>query len=99
MAHAKKLPPDHSGEPAGGSISMKALAEHLGLSTATLSLVLNRSPGAKSIPHTTQERIPAAARQFNYRPNLMARRFRQKRSFTIPVRLRETREGPSHRAF
>jgi len=55
MAPAKDLLPVNSGEPAGGSISMKALAQHLGLSTATISLVINRSPGAKSIPHATQD--------------------------------------------
>jgi len=46
------------------------LAEHLGLSPATVSLVINRSPAAKSIPHRTQERIRAAARELNYRPKL-----------------------------
>ena len=68
-----------------GSISLKALPEHLRLSSATVSLVINRSPAAKSIPPATQERVRAAARQFNYRPNLMARSLRQKRSFTICV--------------
>src|SRR5258708_16048948 len=95
MAHAKKLPPDHSGEPAGGSISMKALAEHLGLSTATISLVINRAPGAKAIPHVTQERIWAAAHKFKYRSNLMARSLRQKRSFTVGVMVPEISEGYS----
>ena len=82
-----------SPEPAQGSISLKALAEHLGLSSATVSLVINRSPAAKSIPPATQERVRAAARQFNYRPNLMARSLRQKRSFTIGVIVPEISEG------
>ena len=75
------------------SISLKALAEHLGLSSATVSLVINRSPAAKSIPHSTQERIRTAARELNYRPNLMARSLRQKRSFTVGVIVPEISEG------
>jgi LacI family transcriptional regulator len=72
---------------------LKELALRLGLSSATVSLVINRSPGAKSIPHSTQERVRKAAREFNYRPNLMARSLRQKRSFTIGVVVPEVSEG------
>jgi DNA-binding LacI/PurR family transcriptional regulator len=72
---------------------LKELAQRLGLSSATVSLVINRSPGAKSIPHSTQERVRKAAREFNYRPNLMARSLRQKRSFTIGVVVPEVSEG------
>jgi DNA-binding LacI/PurR family transcriptional regulator len=75
------------------SISLKELAAHLGLSSATVSLVINRSPGAKSIPPATQERVRAAALELNYRPNLMARSLRQKRSFTIGVVVPEVSEG------
>jgi len=75
------------------SISIKELAAHLGLSSATVSLVLNRSLGAKSIPPVTQERVRKAARELNYRPNLMARSLRQKRSFTIGVVVPEVSEG------
>src|SRR5712671_2205286 len=66
-------------------VSLKILAEHLGLSKAAVSLVINRSPSAKSIPRHTQERIRAAARELNYRPNFMARSLRRQRSFTIGV--------------
>jgi DNA-binding LacI/PurR family transcriptional regulator len=75
------------------SISLKQLAAHLGLSSATVSLVINRSPGAKSIPPATQERVRKAARELNYRPNLMARSLRQKRSFTVGVIVPEVSEG------
>jgi DNA-binding LacI/PurR family transcriptional regulator len=85
---------DADDRPTGtSSISLKELAEHLGLSSATVSLVINRSPGAKSIPASTQERVRAAARKLNYRPNLMARSLRQKRSFTIGVVVPEVSEG------
>lgn len=78
---------------AGASISLKALAERLGLSSATVSLVVNRSPGARSIPESTQQRVLKAARELNYRPNLMARSLRQKRSFTVGVIVPEVSEG------
>jgi DNA-binding LacI/PurR family transcriptional regulator len=81
------------GEAAAPPVSLKFLAEHLGLSPATVSLVINRSPSAKSIPHRTQERIREAARELNYRPNFMARSLRAQRSFTIGVVVPEISEG------
>ena len=74
-------------------VSLKELAEHLDLSPATVSLVINRSPAAKSIPARTQERIRAAARELNYRANFVARSLRKKRSFTIGVVVPEISEG------
>jgi DNA-binding LacI/PurR family transcriptional regulator len=74
-------------------VNLRELAEHLGLSVATVSLVMNRSPAAKSIPDHTQTRVRAAARKLNYRPNVMARMLRQKRSFTIGVIVPEISEG------
>jgi len=81
------------GDAAAPPVSLKFLAEHLGLSPATVSLVINRSPSAKSIPHRTQERIREAAGQLNYRPNFMARSLRAQRSFTIGVVVPEISEG------
>ncbi len=81
------------GEASAPSVSLKFLAEHLGLSPATVSLVINRSPAAKSIPHRTQERVRQAARELNYRPNFMARSLRAQRSFTVGVVVPEISEG------
>jgi DNA-binding LacI/PurR family transcriptional regulator len=77
----------------GQSVTLKSLAEHLGLSQAAISLVINRSPGAKSIPQRTQELIRQAARELNYRPNHLARSLRQQRSYTIGVVVPEISEG------
>ena len=93
MARAKSYQTSNGPSAATPSISLKELAAHLGLSSATVSLVINRSPGAKSIPPATQERVRKAARELNYRPNLMARSLRQKRSFTIGVVVPEVSEG------
>jgi DNA-binding LacI/PurR family transcriptional regulator len=91
MSRSRKNQAD--GTPKSSSPSLKELAAYLGLSSATVSLVINRSPGAKSIPPSTQERVRKAARELNYRPNLMARSLRQKRSFTIGVIVPEVSEG------
>jgi DNA-binding LacI/PurR family transcriptional regulator len=79
--------------PAPRRNTLKVLAEHLGLSTASVSLVINGSPGAKSIPQHTQDRIHAAARELNYRPNFMASSLRRQRSLTIGVLVPELSEG------
>jgi DNA-binding LacI/PurR family transcriptional regulator len=76
-------------------VSLKELAEHLGLSPATVSLVINRSPVADSIPQETKDRILAAARKFKYRPNFFARSLRAQRSFTIGVIVPEVSDGYS----
>ena len=93
MNRSRKPTPPPGPVAASASISLKELAAHLGLSSATVSLVINRSPAAKSIPHATQERVRQAARELKYRPNLMARSLRQKRSFTIGVIVPEVSEG------
>src|ERR1700722_12228089 len=77
----------------GQKISLKFLADYLGFSPATVSLVMNRSEVADSIPKVTQDQIFAAAEKFNYRPNFMARSLRTQRSFTIGVLVPEISEG------
>jgi DNA-binding LacI/PurR family transcriptional regulator len=78
---------------AKGNVSLSTLSKHLGLSAAAISRVLNGAPAARSIPTSTQERIFAAARQFNYRPNILARSLRRGRSMTIGVLVPEVSEG------
>jgi DNA-binding LacI/PurR family transcriptional regulator len=59
-----------------GAITLKLVADYVGLTSGTVSLVLNRAPQASSIPQPTQDRIFAAARKLDYRPNLFARALR-----------------------
>jgi LacI family transcriptional regulator len=61
------------------------VASHVGLSAGTVSAVLNDAPSAKHIPRETRERIIAAARKLDYRPNFFARSLRKRRTFTIGV--------------
>jgi len=93
MLRSKSGPASHVRKPARQSVSLRSLAEHLGLSQAAVSLVINRSPAAKSIPQRTQDLIRQAARELNYRPNHLARSLRQQRSYTIGVVVPEISEG------
>lgn len=77
------------------TVSLKELAEHLGLSPATVSLVINRSPVADSIPQSTKDRVFAAVHKFKYRPNFFARSLRARHSFTVGVIVPEVSEGYS----
>ena len=65
--------------------TLKDVAEKLGLSTATVSLVINGAKAAEAIPRETKERVLAAARELDYRPNTLARSLRNNRSYTIGV--------------
>src|SRR5271165_3644959 len=67
------------------AITLKAVAQHIGLTPGTVSAVLNDSPSARSIPQETKNRIHAAAKELNYRPNFFARTLRNKRTYTIGV--------------
>jgi len=67
------------------AVTLKAVAQHLGLTPGTVSAVLNDSPSARSIPQETKNRIRAAAQELNYRPNFFARTLRNKRTYTIGV--------------
>jgi LacI family transcriptional regulator len=71
--------------PASTVVTLKSVAEHVGLTPGTVSAVLNDSPSARSIPRETKNRIHAAAKELNYRPNFFARTLRNKRTYTIGV--------------
>lgn len=76
-----------------GHVNLKMLAQHLELSQTTVSLVLNDSPSARSIPQETRERVREAARRLNYRPNYFARSLRQSRSMSVGVLAPDLSEG------
>ncbi len=76
-----------------GHVNLRILAEHLELSQTTVSLVLNNSPSAKSIPQETRNRVIEAAARLNYRPNYFARSLRQSRSMSVGVLAPDLSEG------
>jgi DNA-binding LacI/PurR family transcriptional regulator len=67
------------------AVTLKAVAQHLGLTPGTVSAVLNNSAASRSIPEHTRKRILAGARELNYRPNFLARSLRVQRTFSIGV--------------
>jgi DNA-binding LacI/PurR family transcriptional regulator len=87
-----RKPTKPAGRP-GAPASLATLSAHLGLSAAAISRVLNRVPAAQSIPKATQDRIFAAAKQFNYRPNVLARSLQRGHSLTVGVLMPEVSEG------
>jgi LacI family transcriptional regulator len=66
-------------------VTLKTVAEHVGLTPGTVSAVLNNSPASRAFPQHTKNRILAAVGELNYRPNFFARSLRVKRTFTIGV--------------
>jgi DNA-binding LacI/PurR family transcriptional regulator len=83
----RKNPPTNN-----GSVTLKQLAQHLGLDPTTVSVVLNEVPG-RAIPQVTRDRIKAAARKFNYRPSLLARSLRNRKTQTIGILAPELSDG------
>src|SRR5580704_9949670 len=79
--------------PAPGHVNLRMLADHLGLSQTTVSLVLNNSPNARSIPPETRKRVEEAAERLDYRPNYFARSLRQSRSMSVGVLAPDLSEG------
>jgi LacI family transcriptional regulator len=77
------------------NVTLKAVAAHVGLSAGTVSAVLNDAPSARHIPKSTRERVIAAARKLDYRPNFFARSLRKQRTFTIGVIAHEIGDGYS----
>src|SRR5262249_11825460 len=90
MGQSKK-----NAESNGSTVTLKSVAAHVGLSPGTVSAVLNDAPSARHIPKATRERIVAAARKLDYRPNFFAQSLRRQRTFTIGVIAHEIGDGYS----
>src|SRR2546421_8595733 len=78
-------PREKSGSLNEDKVTLKTIAEHLGLTPGTVSAALNNTPAARSIPQQTKNRIIQAAHALNYRPNFFARTLRLKCTYTIGV--------------
>jgi DNA-binding LacI/PurR family transcriptional regulator len=70
-------------------VTLKSVAEVVGLTASTVSAVLNSSSASNSVPKHTKKRILEAARALDYRPNFFARSLRAKRTYMIGVILEE----------
>lgn len=61
-------------------VTLKTIADHVGLTPGTISAVLNNTRAADRIPQHTRDRVVAAARELNYSPNPLARALRTGKS-------------------
>lgn len=73
---------------------MRDVARASGVSPATVSFILNETPG-QSFPAATRERVRAAAAELGYRPHGPARALREGRSRVIVLRLGDLPPGPA----
>jgi len=69
----------------GHRITLRKLAEHLGLSRTTISMILNDVPDATRFPVETRQRVVASAKKLGYRPNYFARSLGKRRTYLIGV--------------
>src|SRR5271165_5608306 len=67
------------------TVTMKDVAKASGFSPATVSIVLNNAPLARYIAPATKKKIEETAKKLGYRPNVMARFLRSKRSNSVGV--------------
>jgi LacI family transcriptional regulator len=74
------------------SPTLKQLAEHLGLSPATVSIAMNGGPNS-GLAAETQRTIRKAAREMGYRPNYLARWLRTRKSCILGVIIPEVSQG------
>lgn len=78
-------------------VSIKDIARHCGVSTATVSKALN---GQKDIGEATRELVCAAAAELGYQPNSAARALKTNRTYNLGVLfVDEMRSGLTHEYF
>ena len=68
-------------KPQGRRVTLRTVADHLGLTPGTVSAVLNNTRAAERIPQHTRDRVTTAARELHYQPNPLARALRTGKSF------------------
>lgn len=64
-------------------VTLKDIANHVGVSTALVSYVLNGQAEEKQVGAETSIRIKAAAEALNYQPNQIAKSLKTQRTYTI----------------
>ena len=78
-------------------VTLRTVADRVGLAPCSVSAVLNRTPASSGIPQRTKDRVFRAAAQLNYRPNLSARSLRTKRTHMVAVISRDFARAPVSR--
>ena len=78
-------------------VSLRTVAERVGLAPCSVSAVLNNTPASWAIPQRTKERVFRAAGELNYRPNLWARSLRTKRTRVVAAVTSDIGRAPAAR--
>jgi DNA-binding LacI/PurR family transcriptional regulator len=78
-------------------VTLRTVADYVGLAPCSVSAVLNNSAAGMSIPQQTKERVWRAARQLNYRPNYSARALRTRRTYTVAMLMPDIGFAPAAR--
>lgn len=79
------------------AVTLRTVADRVGLAPCSVSAILNNSPASMSIPQHTKERVLQAAARLNYRPNYSARSLRTKRTYTVAVLAPDLGRSPAAR--
>jgi LacI family transcriptional regulator len=69
----------------GRRVTLRKMAEQLGLSRTTISMILNDVPEATRFPKQTRQRVVECAKKLGYRPNYFARSLGSTRTYLIGV--------------
>ena len=67
------------------AVNLKTVAARVGLAPCSVSAILNHTEAARAIPQKTKDRVYRAAAELNYRPNILARSLRTKRTRMVAV--------------
>lgn len=67
------------------AVNLKTVAARVGLAPCSVSAVLNNTKAARAIPQKTKDRVYRAVAELNYRPNILARSLRTKRTRMVAV--------------
>jgi Bacterial regulatory proteins, lacI family len=79
------------------AVTLRTVAEHVGLAPCSVSAILNNSAAGMSIPQHTKNRVLRVATQLNYRPNYSARSLRTKRTYTVALLATDIGRAPAAR--
>ncbi len=80
-------------------VTIMSIANHLGLSVATVSYVLNDKVTENGIPEKTAKRVKDAAQELGYVPNDLARSLRRQKTSSIGIVLSDLQQGWADRTM
>jgi hypothetical protein len=81
----------------GKTVTLRTVAERVGLAPCSVSAILNDTTAGRSIPQHTRDRVRLAALQLNYRPNYSARSLRTNRTYTVALLAPDIGHAPAAR--